>query len=326
MCDLIPIFLISLPRSGSTLLQKILTVNPEIHSVTEPWFILPLAYSFRKEGILTIYSQKNASLAIKDFIGTFPNNNKDYFDELRKFIISLYLKTRPNMSVKYFLDKTPRYYLIISFLAEVFPQAKFIFLFRNPLEVLSSIIKTWTGDRLFIYRHYIDLYYGPQAIANGFTLLKDRSVSINYSDLVNTPEKEIKNICSYLQIKYDQSMLSQYQTIKFSGRMGDQSVLNENDTISTIPKEKWKSSLNTIYRKYFSKKYIKGLGDDTLSAFGTSVKELHQEINSITNLRGGSFQDFFFHIVSLSKILINIDYYKNLGTLFFKKERFYPYT
>lgn len=326
MRDLIPIFLISLPRSGSTLLQRMLTVNPEIHSVSEPWLILPLAYMCREEGILTTYSQKFAFYAIQDFIDTLPNGKKDFSVALKDFITSLYLQTQPKKSVKYFLDKTPRYYLIIAFLAEVFPDAKFIFLFRNPLEVLSSILTTWFENRFFIYRHYVDLYYGPQAMFKGFDLLKNKSVSINYVDLVNSPEKELQKICSYLQISFDPEMLIDYKNIIFRGRMGDQTGLNEHGSISTIPRAKWKTSLNTLYRKHFSKRYIKGLGDDTLNAFGTSVQELNQEINSITNLRTGSFLDLFYHTISLTKILIHIDYYKKVSRSILHKERFFPFT
>ena len=326
MHDLIPIFLISLPRSGSTLLQRMLTVNPDIHSVSEPWFVLPLAYMCREQGILTTYSQKYAFTAIHDFIDTLPNGKKDLYVASKEFIISLYIRTKPKQSARYFLDKTPRYYLIINFLAEVFPDAKFIFLFRNPLEVLSSILTTWFENRFFIYRHYVDLYYGPQAMSKGLDLLINKSVFTNYSDLINFPEKELQKICLYLQISFDPSMLIDYQNILFRGRMGDKKTLNEHSSISTIPSAKWKSSLNTLYRKYFAKKYIKTLGNDTLNAFGTSVEELNREINTITDLRRGSLQDFFYHTISLTKILIHIDYYKKVSHSFLHKKRFFPLT
>ena len=60
----------------------------------------------------------------------------------------------------YFLDKTPRYYLILKELEQVFPDAKFIFLFRNPVQIYASMLSTWGKDTFkvfFKYRFYADI-------------------------------------------------------------------------------------------------------------------------------------------------------------------------
>ena len=53
-----PIFVFSLPRSGSTLLQRVLMSHNDISSVAEPWILLPQIYSLKKEGTLSEYSPK----------------------------------------------------------------------------------------------------------------------------------------------------------------------------------------------------------------------------------------------------------------------------
>ncbi len=76
----------------------------------------------------------------------------------------------------YFLDKTPRYYLIIPEIAQIFPDAKFIFLFRNPLQVISSVMKTWCKGTLNgLHRYNNDLINGPQLLSEGYEILKDKS-------------------------------------------------------------------------------------------------------------------------------------------------------
>ncbi|MBT8101022.1 MAG: sulfotransferase, partial [Gammaproteobacteria bacterium] len=45
-----PVFLLSLPRSGSTLLQRMLMTHPAISSVPEPWLLLPIFYPRRTSG------------------------------------------------------------------------------------------------------------------------------------------------------------------------------------------------------------------------------------------------------------------------------------
>lgn len=323
MNEVRPIFLISLPRSGSTLLQKILTVSPEIHSVSETWLMLPLAFMLRPEETLATYNHTTAFNAIEDFIKTLPNEQKDFYAALNCFAISLYGKTRPN--VRYFIDKTPRYYLIIQFLAEVFPDAKFIFLFRHPLEILSSILTTWMNDRLIIGQHYVDIFHGPHALSDGYNLLKDRAIAVNYADLVTSPRVMVRRICSYLQIEYDPSMVANYNNVRLTGRMGDQQGIQKLESVSASSLGKWKSVLNTRYRKWFSKRYIRYLRDETLATFGTSVNGLTQEIDSISTLRRGSLKDLFYHLVSIMCRWGNAHHYKKLFTSFVRRERFYPY-
>lgn len=319
------IFLISLPRSGSTLLQKMLTVSPEIYSVAEPWLMLPLAFMLKKEGTLTQYSHKTAFQALEDLIKELPNGKTDFYREIENFSFSLYGRMASGKSCKYFLDKTPRYYLIIPFLAKVFPSAKFIFLFRNPLEVFSSILTTWKKDRFILDKHYVDLYYGPRALSVGYAMLKERAVSVSYNELVRSPEVQMRKLCSYLDIPFDPSMIQNYRNVKFGGRCGDTTGVNLFDSVSTDSLEKWKKVLNTRYRKWFSKRYIKNLGNETLAAFGLSATGLSDEIDSITGLRMGSLHDMYYHFLSTLMRLGNAEAFKMLRSSFRSKERYYPY-
>jgi len=61
---------------------------------------------------------------------------------------TLYNRALEVAGKRFFLDKTPRYYFIIPELKNVFPEAKFIILLRNPLAVLSSILNTWFQNNL----------------------------------------------------------------------------------------------------------------------------------------------------------------------------------
>ncbi len=293
--------------------------------MSEPWLMLPFAYILKTEGMLTPYSHKTASHAIEDFVKELPNGKEDFYEEIRKFTTSLYEKVIPDNSITYFLDKTPRYYLIVPFLVEVFPDAKFILLFRNPLEVMASILTTWMGDRFDLYQHYVDLYYGPQALSHSYHFLKDRAIAVNYTELVEAPEVQMQKICSFLEVPFDQSMIENYKIVKFSGRCGDFLGINQFGSISSDPLGKWKTVLNTRYRKRFSKRYIKYLGKETLMNFGFSMTELIQEIDSITQLRGGSFQDAFYHFTSHMRRLGNVTVYKRIISSILKKERYYPF-
>jgi hypothetical protein len=272
-----------------------------------------------------MYNHQFAYNAIEDFIQTLPNKHRDFFEALEKFILSLYFNASFKDGAKYFLDKTPRYYMIIKFLSDVFPSAKFIFLFRNPLEVLASILFAQLKNRFLIYPHYVDLFYGPQALVEGYHKLKGRSIKINYHDLVNSPDSELEGICSFLHIPYDASMTKNFANIIFKGRLGDQTGIKEYNSISTAPSEKWKTVLNTNYRKLFAKKYIKNLGDPILSAFGASTAEMLKEIDEIQNIRSGSMIDFYFHTISTLKRLVLIEHYKKNIQSSMNSGKIFPY-
>lgn len=77
--DIVPIFVFSLPRAGSTLVQRVLTAHPNIQSTAEPWILLPLVYSLKTDGIYTEYAQCIGSMAIHDFVAELPNGKADYY-------------------------------------------------------------------------------------------------------------------------------------------------------------------------------------------------------------------------------------------------------
>ena len=153
------IFLISQPRSGSTLTQKILGTHSKIYTRSEPWIMLHPSYSLKSNGIQAEYNYENERTAFKSFINDLPKGEETYIKELRKMYLNLYSKYLYKNKYDYFLDKTPRYYLIIDELLKIFPSAKYIILIRNPLAVLGSIINTWTQeDWLSLNRYKHDLY------------------------------------------------------------------------------------------------------------------------------------------------------------------------
>ena len=296
-----PVFIISLPRSGSTLLQKILTVHDAIHSVNETWLLLPLAHMLDSAGTYTRYNQRWAAMALNNFVEMLPNKKRDYVECVRDFSLSLYQKTIDDHKVKFFLDKTPRYFLIIRFLHEVFPDAKFIFLLRNPLDVISSILMTWKRNRFDLFRYYLDIFKGPELLTAGYNFLKKTSIKIHYEKLVTDPESEIIRICDYLKVEYNNKMTINYKDISLNGEFGDSTGINQYDKISNVSIDKWKIALNTIYRKKFAVNYIENLEDDILETYNLSKHHMISQISKINTQNKIGIKDVFWHLHSLAK-------------------------
>ena len=87
-----PLFLISLPRSGSTFLQKILMSHSAIASSAEPWFLLPLFYMLRKQGVWSEYGHPTAVEAYHRISKEAAGVNSEY-DRIRSFAESIYQQT-----------------------------------------------------------------------------------------------------------------------------------------------------------------------------------------------------------------------------------------
>lgn len=286
-----PIFLFSLPRSGSTLLQRVLMAHQEIASVAEPWLMLPFCYAYKREGVLTEYDHATSYTAFEDFMANLPNKENDYYEALRIFATTLYEKHCTN-DEKYFLDKTPRYYNIIPEIAKIFLDAKFIFLFRNPVHAMSSMIQTWGDGRLNkMYKYERDLHFGPKALSEGYKILKDRSYAIRYEQYVQNPKKYTQEICKYLEIDFDEGMLANFASQNTKGRMGDPTGVKEYKNVDTKPLDKWKNTFNTSFRQKYINRYIDSIDEDILKLQGYDKKYILKEINRIKTGKNVALKD-----------------------------------
>jgi len=292
-----PVFVLSLPRSGSTLLQKMLAVSPQVATVAEPWICLPLAAMLEPHAIVAEYWHENCAQALEDLFQELPGGRGEYARRAADFVRGIYGSVAGDSGATVFVDKTPRYYLIVPFLAEAFPDARFVFLFRNPLEVLASILKAWHKDRIgpLLKGNYVDLVRGPGLLAEAQRMLGDRALSIHYSRLVADPEAEVKRTCAYLDIPFEPAMLTDYRQVEFKGRMGDPEGARSYDGVSTDSLAKWKRGLGNFYRKAYARRYVRFLGPDTLAAFGLEEGALLAEIDAIPTTYRGAVRDAAGH-------------------------------
>lgn len=276
-----PIFLISLPRSGSTLIQRVLMSHKDIHSVSEPWLLLPMFYPYAKPGVISEYSSVTCRNALADFIEILPSGDEDYREAIRDFSFQLYQKQCRNKE-RYFLDKTPRYYHILPEMAATFPNAKFIFLFRNPVHIFSSVIQTWgNGGFRNLHTSYTDIYDGPSLLSKGYELLKSKSYALKYEDFVAEPERYAKELCEYLDIEFSNEMISGLGRITNEGRMGDPTGIKEYSQVSAKSLEKWKVSFNSPFRKRLLTRYIHGIDSSVFFSQGYSKDQICKEIKSL---------------------------------------------
>jgi len=131
------VFLLGLPRSGTTLLSVMLGRHPAISAPPEPWLMLALSEIGHVPKNHPVDS-RHLSVAVNRFLG-----EEGRILAARAAATSVYSAHLSRVGRQVFIDKTPRYYFILEFLISVFPEARFIWLCRDPMDVAASYLTTW---------------------------------------------------------------------------------------------------------------------------------------------------------------------------------------
>ncbi|MEB3217225.1 MAG: sulfotransferase [Nostocales cyanobacterium 94392] len=275
-----PLFIFSLPRSGSTLLQRILASHEDIATVSEPWILLPLFYTLKKQGTISEFTHSIMVQAIQDFCRELPNDQDDYLEEIRSFSLNLYTKASDEYA-KYFLDKTPRYHLIAKEIISLFPEAKFVFLWRNPLAIIASMIETWAHGEWNIHYYLVDLFDGLFNLVEAYNKNSSQIYSINYESLLSKPESELQGLCDYLELPFNSKLLLSFNSCELKGTYGDPTGTKQYQSITKQPLEKWKKTLANPIRKSWCKYYLQSIGKERLAVMSYNLDELMTELKAI---------------------------------------------
>ncbi len=270
-----PVFIFSLPRTGSTLLQRVLGAHSEISTVSEPWILLPLLYARRDTGIYAEYDHGLARGAVDDFIATLPAGGADYDDAVRAFAMRLYERAaRPGASL--FVDKTPRYHVVAEDVMRIFPDAKSVFLWRNPLAAAASLINTYADGQWNLYLNKVDLFDGIGHLIDAYRANQQRAYAMRYEDLVREPEAELRKLCDYLGVPWQASMLTDADRVELGGRLGDR----RQAPVSADGVGSWQATFAPALRRRWARRYLSWLGRERLATMGYDLDELRAELSS----------------------------------------------
>lgn len=276
------IFIISQPRAGSTLLQRVIANHPDVGTLSEPWIMLHPIYGLRRTGIETEYVFSRSRIALDDFLTQLPNREDTYICAIREMACVLYNEACDFLGKPRFLDKTPTYYLIIPELYKVFPKASFIILLRNPLAVLNSILNTWVkGDWTKLGNHYQNLLVAPEKLLEGIQVVGDSGVVIHYESFVQNPKSVTQKICNHIGIRFNENMLHYGHTTSHSRHMGDPTGVNQFDRPVTDSLNKWIEMGQNKQTRMLAQDYLKALDHDTVSSMGYDYAAMRNAIDSV---------------------------------------------
>ena len=274
------LFLISLPRSGSTLLQRILAAHPAIASSMETWLLLPLFHARREGSAFAEYGHTGAARALRDYLSGLPQGEAAYREAARCYALRLYGESA-GTEHRYFLEKTPRNVLVLEDLLATFPGARYLFLWRNPLATAASLIETFGKGRWNLYRHYIDLYDGLDLMTQHFDSSAENMLGLRYEDLVQAPERTLAAVGRFLGLELDATLLERFPEQRLTGRMGDPTGVREYRALSTASLDKWQRTLATPWRKAWARRYLAWIGDERLQQMGYVPQQLREAVAAL---------------------------------------------
>lgn len=261
-----PLIIVSAPRAGSTLLFETLSRFPELWTIGEESHEIiegipelhPAAHGYASNRL----SAADATPEVREAL--YDRFARQLQDRAGRHLIDLPPGERPP-AVR-LLEKTPKNALRIPFLAALFPDAHFLFLFREPAANISSMIEGWQSHRFIAYRSLPDWPHGPWSflLTPGWESLRDSSIAqiaasqwqaanaaivedlaglppscwslVRYDDLVNEPGPIIQRIAQAAGLTWDVEVEQRVsQALPLSGM-----------TVSAPSAEKWRKNAAQI--------------------------------------------------------------------------------
>ena len=197
-----PIFILGLPRAGSTLIEQILSSHSLIEGTQEHHNIMTIGRKIR-----TINNTDNYTDSLFDL------KDEDILEYGNKYINeTMWSRKEKN----FFIDKMPNNFPYIGLIKMILPNAKIIDARRNPLDGCFSCFKQFfakgqhfTYDLDDIARYYKD-YERIMLFWN--TIFPDSIYKIVYEDVIENPKSEVKKLLDYLELDFEESCMDFYKS------------------------------------------------------------------------------------------------------------------
>jgi len=272
------IFLISTPRSGSTLLMRILNATQQIYARPEPHMIPALAHLGFWETVGTApYDQLQAQQAMRGFVGDLPEGSDDYYAACRAYTDHLYgrMFSTAEGNPKYFLDKTPANALVLPFLENLYPKAKYIVLTRHPAAIFASFANSFfDGDYQAAVKFNPILSRYIPVMARFLRETRCPHLHVSYEEIATNPEAALERISAFLDIPFDAGALD-YQRANVTSGLGDPIGVNQHQRPVTSSIHKWAEELAANASDFeIVSKQLAGIQAEDMETWGHPLKTL----------------------------------------------------
>ncbi|WP_052476264.1 sulfotransferase family protein [Cohnella kolymensis] len=205
------VFMLCVPRSGSSLAATLLQKHSKVYAAQEMWFLMSL-YDLRK-----VQPRAYGGAIILDRFYNGMLTDDMYERACRAFAVQTYNELLQTAGAQIALDKSPRYYYLLEFLDKLFPQSQRIWLLRNPLSIIASYKKANShnhtrfhiGEDLCDSKFNInmtDVTAGLLRYYHYFSGDNPNTYRLYYEGLAARPQQEMEKLCGFLGIDYEDGL------------------------------------------------------------------------------------------------------------------------
>ena len=220
--DPTPVFIVGMPRSGTTLVEQLLAAHPELHGAGELSGILRLAAEVAahagvnvdplRTGVVSMNAALRAGTdaAYPECVRAFAP--EQFVDFGERYLKRLRIHSSEAARIS---DKLPGNYLHLGFIATILPGAKIIYCRRDPLDIAISIYFT---DFMAEHQYSNDLraighlIRGMRALmVHWESVLGKRILTVDYEALVADPEPVIRAMVAHVDLAWDDACLRHHK-------------------------------------------------------------------------------------------------------------------
>jgi len=222
--DNAPIFIVGMPRSGTTLVEQILSNHPDVFGGDELNYIPELVEKYLKNDLNLL---NNDTEILKQI-------SNEYIGKLKKL----------SSNSKRITDKLPLNFKWIGLIKIILPNSKIIHCTRNSRDICLSIFKNFFTSSKMNFAYDIDeicAYHNLYSDIMKYwqSLLPNFIYDINYEELVKKPKDQIKNLLKKCNLDWNDNCLKFYENKR--------AVQTRSDT--QVRKKIYKTSIN-LWRNY----------------------------------------------------------------------------
>ena len=229
----IPIFILGMPRSGTSLLEQIISSHNEVYGAGELGFL-------------------------NSCFETFFNSSKELKHENLLRFRECYFENIRQLSGKRFVtDKMPHNFLLIGFIVHAIPEAKIIYSSRDPgavcwgnfkqnfQQIKSLLYSSNLEDIVHFYKLHNDLM--------DFWIKKfpRKIIQCKYESLTSNPESEIRRLLDKLELDWDENCLSPEKNSRTVFTASNQQVKQKIYSNSSRKWEKFKPYIGNLFDELY---------------------------------------------------------------------------
>jgi hypothetical protein len=274
------IFIVGAPRSGTTLLQSLLAAHPSITSFPESQAFEALfkAYQRRWKILVSLgLPTPKAILRIHAFLDEIQHpelKNKFKF----KFTIQQYARTfleildivTEKRDKTIWIEKTPQHINCIDYIENLDRDVKFIHIIRNGEDVIASQYDAGIKNTDTLWKSHIDINrcinsWVEDVKKSLHYLPRDNHILVRYENLAMSTETELTQLCEFIGIPFNLSMIQDY-------RKASESLIMKHEA-------KWKEKVQKRIEIANGKKFHRLFDDEQKKYILNCIKELNDKLD-----------------------------------------------